>query len=474
MNPLLNFRQEFWYSVPLFKTVNRQTTRFSPQQPGPFTNSGWNYRFQSNGFTFNTYKQGEYARGTLWVTEHFSRRTILIDDAGTIIKVISAPNTTTVGCDYSLENRCGREIFRNYNLCWAGGAPGIANTGPNGQTQLFMSDEHFHRISRVNLPYNTTTVNGTSCLPEPTQGIAPGIIPNTISASGLGGTSLGVVAWNNQLIVRDKLRYVIWNNYAADGAESVPPSVLGQTSGDSRIPNDMGSRSAHAVDDMDRLWYVYIFGELVSYQLPLQSNSIPVSAHTKLYWADDPTSQVVVHTGQSAVSFDPFNKALWLSDHANHRLLRITNYNEIATGKLLVDAVLGQPNKTSNQCNITQQENWIASGPPSANTLCNPQFTKFDRMGNFYVVENTFECHGNNRIIMYEASDMRNISTMFPLLSAKKVFVRKSLTEQASCNGSLTGEPFSPVSIAFDSQNHMIVGNDGYYPDDKERVWKQL
>lgn len=444
-----------------------------PQQTGTFVNWPEPYVFRANGFIFNTYKQGIYSQGLMWINERDARRTILIDDQGTILKVVGAPDGNTRGCEYDRYRVCGGDIFQNYNLCWQGGSPGIAMTGSGGSPQLFLADEHFHRIARIDLPYNTSIFNGASCVPQPTQGLMPGIIPNTISPQLINGSSVGLVVAGNQLIVKDRERYMIWNDYLANTTSS--PVILGQSTGDAWIPKDMGSRSQHAVDDHNRMWYVGPRGSIRVYQLPLSASSIPIAQVDTLYWADAPSQAVQTNTFESAIAFDPFNKAIWLTDHVNNRVLRISNYNAVATGgSLLVDAVLGQPNKQSVLCNVTQESGWIAPGPPTARSLCNPQFLEFDRSGNFYIVENTYECHGNNRIIMYEASDIASISSMFPMTAAKKVFVRSSLTEQASCNQSTVNAPYSPVSIAFDSNNHMIVGNDGYYSDEKDRAWRQL
>lgn len=446
------------------------------QQPGPFANSSWQYYFQATGFTFNTYKTGEYAAGTIWINEHDARRTTLIDDNGTIIKVIGAPDTLHVGCDYAAYGACGKSIENNFNLCWPGGSPILANTGTGGAAQMFLADEQFHRIARINMPYTPTG----QCVPEITQGFSPGLEPNSIGPRAIAGGTQGVISFSNQLIIKDKHRYLAWDNYTEPIAESQTPLIIGQTTSTSKTPNGLGSRSEHAIDDKNRLWITEdrsgntTEGKIRIYQLPFQQSSTPIGINKQLFWADDPTTAISFDTFESGIAFDPFNKKLWIADRSNHRLLRVSNYDQFSTGKLLVDAVIGQPNKQSLKCNNTQDYGWTAPGSPTASSLCDPRLMEFDRKGNMYVVENTYECHGNNRIVMYEANDIGSISTLFPNTAAKKVWVRNSLTEKVICDANKTNEPYSPISLAFDSANHMVVGNDGYYGNEPDRAWRQL
>ncbi len=100
---------------------------------------------------------------------------------------------------------------------------------------------------------------------------------------------------------------------------------------------------------------------------------------------------------------------------------------------------------------------------------------EFDKFGNLYLVENAYECHPNDRITMYTVEDLKNATGLFPDIMAKKVFVANNFNQHGGCNslGKLT-EPFSPVSLAFNSKNNMIVGNDGYYGIPELRQLRQL
>lgn len=68
-----------------------------------------------------------------------------------------------------------------------------------------------------------------------------------------------------------------------------------------------------------------------------------------LYWADEPDKEVDFRCEQP-LAFDPNTKALWVYDHTHHRLLRVKNPDDFK-GKLLVDAVIGQKNKTDGALN---------------------------------------------------------------------------------------------------------------------------
>jgi len=432
----------------------------SPKQDGSFLNYDWQYYFQATGFTFNTYKEGEYAQGKLWVNEHQINRTILIDDEGNIIKVIGAPNKYYRGCDYGNYNRCGQNIFQSFNLCWPGGMIGIDNAN-----NIYLADETFNRIARFSLPYN---VSSNNCLPTPNAGLFLGTTPNSVSGYKFTA-SVGTIPFKSQqLIAKDPFRYLVWNNYLEKGIGEKADFIIGQENENIRTGNDLGERSLHTIDDQNRLWAFNGSGKIIVYQLPFRENNQPPLANdVPLYWRD--TDKLVDYNSfESGLAFDKINKAIWITDRKNHRLLRVSNYNNFR-GKLYVDAVLGQPDKNHTKCNHDQEE----PGEPTASSLCHPYALQFDKFGNLYVIENTYECHGNDRIVVFLAEDLRRINTLFPQLEAKKVFIASDFTHRGGCIPK-ENEPHSPVAIAFNSKNEMVIGNDGYYINENERHLKQL
>jgi hypothetical protein len=236
------------------------------------------------------------------------------------------------------------------------------------------------------------------------------------------------------------------------------------------------------------LWYKlgdFYFENNKTYNITL-SNNVDLADVGKAVLADSIkifyTSEID-YSAVFGVAFDPINKKLWVADKKNNRLLRISNYDDIdnlASGsKLYVDMVLGQTSKYGICCNQVSKldgvcpTSWLAVSPPNASTLCVPNVIKFDKFGNLYVIENAYECHGNHRIIMYTAEDISSATNMFPNLEAKNVFSVPDFTFWGGCPLQINA-PHSPIGIAFNSKNEMIVGNDGYYINETERPWKQI
>lgn len=449
-----------------------------PKQDGPIVDWSDPYIFRATGFTFNTLKTDEcidkdcvhrYKDGVLWVNEHNSFRTLLLDDKGTILQVIGAPDAYHRGCSYDLQGQCGQNISQNLNLCWPGGSIGMDNAN-----NIYLADEQFNRIARFAVPYKLVTKNTPlgiiSCLPTDNGGLLQGPQPNS-KGNGKWSATTGMLIFGNQLIVRDENRFLVWNDYLNKpyGADA-----------DIVVTTDNSALGFHTVDDKNRLW-ISNGQKLLIYQLPFTCPGISpciisgdvsrLAKDVPLYWSDD-ISEVSYNMRNGGLAFDPLTKKMWMLDSDHHRLLRIKNYDldpQKTTTKYIVDAVIGQRDKTTTGCNQGRGEN-----NPSADSLCDVNQVKFDRLGNLFVVDNTYECHANDRIFMFPKEDLLGIKTLFPKLEAKKSFVVDSPNLRGTCNVGKLNEPFSPVSLAFNSKNEMVVGNDGYYGDKAQREKKQL
>lgn len=287
------------------------------------------------------------------------------------------------------------------------------------------------------------------------------------------------------MIAKDWGRIMVWNNYLTQPMGADATFVLGQPNKSTRDYNtwELGARAGHAIDNKSRLWTSDGHGKLMVFQLPLTASSEPLAQDIKLYWNDQRTTEVtsidqydgVTQRGYDArdITFDTINNKLWISDQ--NRLLRISNYDNYS-GKLYVDMVIGQVSKSANTCN--------RGGSRAANVLCNASTIRFDTLGNLYAVENDYECRvepysGNNRISVFLANDIKNASGIFPNLSAKKVFNPTNPgmlnAPPGRCKNLTTDEPYSPVMIAFNSRNEMVIANDGEYVTNyEERPLKQL
>lgn len=416
--------------------------------------------FHAMGFEFNPYRVGDLAAGVLWVRDG-GKRVLLIDDDGNVIKTINSKDKNSLGGDQAYAG-CPYNIYDpNYFMNWDPGG----SIGFDKDNNIYLTDDLFHRVSRYNLPtYSFVNINGVMCPPKPNGGLFKGFDANIKSKDSLG-EAIGAVVFNNQLIVQDERRIKVWNDYMT--------KIFGEVA-DYEISGGLASASlrTNAIDDNNRLWTMNESGQIRIYQLPFtQDNQPPIKDAINLYWADD--QGLVNYGGFGGIAFDKVNKKMYLADPPNHRILRFSNYNDFGNGKLLVDMVIGQPDKLTIKCNNNQEMPWLASGNPTANSLCFPVVIKFDNQGNLYVVENTYECHGNDRITVFLSSDLNTASGLFPMIAAKKAFVG-TLTSIGPCGPNSIGQPGSPVTLAFNNRNELVIGNDGYYGDITLRHKRQL
>ena len=411
------------------------------------------YWFTSTGFQFNTYTEGPYANGVLWASEHDpGKRVILLDGSSNFVALINGRDKYDWRGKWGDYDKHAGECSDHQNsLRWPSASPAF-----DSNNNIYLADEGRFDTVRYGLPYNLIAKpSGATCFPDP-NGWYLGPNPKV---NNKFGEPVGMIPFGLQLVIKDIGRMLVWNDFYGkqDYAAFPDYNVLFE-----------GDRAFHAIDDYNRLWV----GSSAIYQLPFSSgNQQPLEKPVELFWKDD--GAPVSYSGQG-IAFDSVNRKLWIADTANHRVLRVSNYYETGqNNKLIVDLVIGQPDKNTIKCNNTQTEGWTAPGAPKATSLCHPYEIRTDTSGNLYVVENNYECHGNNRISVFMASDIVNATTLFPNIAARKVFVRNSLTEQVSCE-KRPNEASRPVSIAFNSKNQLVMGNDGYYPVNNERHLKQL
>jgi hypothetical protein len=225
----------------------------------------------------------------------------------------------------------------------------------------------------------------------------------------------------------------------------------------------------HAIDHVNRIWMTGEHRKLMCWQLPFVTGAAPLRQQIPIYWADAPT-QEVQYDCTIALTFEPATQALWVSDSSRHRILRVRLPTDIVKGKLLVDAVIGQNNKTAGLINR-------GMSAPDASSLGNVNDLTVDRHGNLFVVDNSYEGEPNGRVMAFLAADLVNISTMFPNIAAQKLYVTETFnqTNILRIHDPVHGDaPFSPVAVAFNSRNEMVIANDGYYRDPQNRLIRQL
>ncbi len=444
------------------------------KQPLPFAkHDGWpvEYYPQMTGFEFNMTSIPEYANGKLWLVENEGRRILLIDYEGNIVHVLNgSPEKITTLEDPVAKYRKGAindycdmvngDPFIKICNIWPGGSLGFDN-----QNNIYIADEWSHQMVRFSLPYNMIkNEDGRVFVPRSNGGWMTDGEPNSVSPDKFSEAG-GLVAYKNQLIVRDKNRLMVWNNYKDNPNQRPADIIIGQKDGYQKLGNDIARDAFHTIDDSDRLWTFGAHGKIVVYQLPFVNGSVPIDESIDLYWSD--TKEKIDYAGQRGIAFDPVSKAMYVADTKHHRIFRIGNYKDIQTkGRLYVDMVIGQPDKNSVKCNHDQEEGWVATGPAKADGMCLPTDIEFDRLGNLYVVENIYEGHGNMRISVWMKDKIDQAMAqkiLFPKIATEKVFVQNNVDVQAVAYDNYENRPSSPVSIAFNSNGEMIVANDGSY-----------
>jgi sugar lactone lactonase YvrE len=424
------------------------------------------YRFtHCTGLVFPKFDGGFEAdaairRNQVWVYDR--TRLLLLDRNGNILQAIGATDLISEGFSDRMYAQSEMNYLDDFNPRWPGGSVGF-----DDDNNIYLADEVFHRIARYELPYQLRTIdhNGqpTLALPFTNGGLFPGVRPNRVGPAHALADGVGAITFGNQLILRNYQRYMVWNDYKSVDRYGGPADLfVGQRDGwslDRR--NHLFTRSMHTIDNMNRLWATGEHGRLMAYQLPLNAESEPLGELIPLYWKDQPEVEVNYNCSQ-ALAFEPQSNRLWIFDSSHHRLLRIQIPDDL-TQKLLVDAVVGQTNKDDGSVNRGMDH-------PDAASFGDVNDIKFDRSGNLFVVDNTYELHHNGRIIAFLAKDMAEINTLFPAIQAQRVYVATDFNQPVGQRIFLPGEqPFSPVCIAFNRQNEMVVGNDGYYGGDFTR-----
>ena len=460
--------------TPPFRNGMAATRSLLPNQPlrGDYTKD---YRLShATGLVFNPVKTGDwidaeakthrYRDGVFWVHDWGGggKRTLLLDGRGNILLTIGAPDLYTHGCTWELYGRRGSAPETPFNLAAPGGMIGF-----DSANNIYLADSFWHRVARFAIPYRLQKTERGVCLPDSNGGLFPGAIPNSLGPGRFSGPCLGATVFRDQLIVRDHKRYMVWNDYLAkpDGADA--DLIVGQADGEHDDQDNLiYGRSMHVIDHNHRLWTASAHAKLMVYQLPMKAGAKPLRELIPLYWADAPDEKVQYDSTQP-VAYDPRSRTIWIVDTSRHRLLRIRNPDDLE-GKLLVDVVLGQKNKLDGALNRGMAK-------PDAASFGEVNDIRFDRLGNLFVVDNTYEGHPNGRVIAFLAEDLAKIKTMFPDIKAKRLYVTERF-DQTDINRihDAVDQPFSPVCIAFNSRNEMVIGNDGYYRDPRLRSIRQL
>lgn len=437
-----------------------------PTQDGPFENwdsfnGSGTYTPEITGLTFGPdFRSPTSGVPQLIVSGHADFRLLQLDEAGRITQTLGSRSPRHRGGDVEyagIYNQCG-SMYESARLWWPGGSIGF-----DEENNIYLADEKFHRVSRYALPYVTRmTQNGIECLPDP-NGHLLFTGPNVQTPESLG-TMVGAVVHDDQLIVLDQgFQLKAWNGYAQKEHGAQP---------DVTVPNVMVDRfkMTQAVDDQSRLWLRGEHGSLTVFQLPLNNESTPIAKSLKLYWAD--TKEEVNLQMVFGATYDPTGNHMYIIDQRGARILRIADHTDL-NGMLLVDRVFGQISKGGTQCNQGKTA-------PTADSLCGATQISFDRRGNMFIVDNNYECHKNNRILAYSRESLVGKrptpiphNQLFFRTQPDYILGARNAVSTGVCDNNQVNLPTSPVTVEFDSENRLVLGNDGYYGD-QQRELRQL
>jgi hypothetical protein len=136
----------------------------------------------------------------------------------------------------------------------------------------------------------------------------------------------------------------------------------------------------------------------------------------------------------SAVARNPIGDELYVADSGNHRILIFTS-NPLDA---IADAVIGQPDFTSNSPNTSRNTSPNTSGV-SATSLNNPQGLKMDAGSRLYVADTD-----NHRVLVFDRNN--------PDASADTVIGQPDFTSNAPNNGGISAQSLhSPRGLATDA-----------------------
>ncbi len=342
--------------------------------------------------------------------------------------------------------------------------------------------------------------------------VAPGGRPTADSmANGVGG----VAVYGNQLIVADRSRLLIWNNFdPATLTIGGQPLTNGIPADDLYGEADFGSGANYSSVRQTflypqvvngELWVnrfqefspkrsdLYVFSDPLSHTPPAPRviPLTPVGTFTgypvrgcpgPAYCNCAGTSQGCQNNRIFATPIDngapldfavtPSGNEVWVADRANSRVFRIVSLDNPAA--MQVDVVLGQPTIASVSCNGGGLPQCQGVPPATAQSLCVPYDVSVDAHGNVFIADNGCENGTDQRVLEFDA-DLFPLGASTAVLAptATRVFGKgvcnpggESCFTSAECSVGATCDPaatfISPFKPTFHSSGSMLIGNNPY------------
>jgi hypothetical protein len=221
------------------------------------------------------------------------------------------------------------------------------------------------------------------------------------------------------------------------------------------VPRDNAGEASFGPVKTDKNLRVYVAhsnsynlkSEVLIYQAPLAIGAAPVKTLTGAIPVLGGGQIVLTHA--AGVAPTDHGEFLWISEPANHRVIRVRNP---LSATPVVDVILGQQTlEQSNSATPPHCNRGVLPPSPAAalNVLCFPGAISLDRKGNLFVSDHFIELAGNFRLLMFP-----------PIAAPAATALRMPAAAKAFPNtGARTHATFEP---AFDSQNRMVVGFNPY------------
>jgi len=398
----------------------------------------------------------------VWVADGANNRIIKFNHVtGQALDCIGQPNLTTfIGI--------GKYVRPDGTVADFGQPDGSISI--DAQTNLYFTSFHdFNKLVRIPLPI---TRNAEGHVWSNGEMMKEGVNEN--SARAMWG-NYGMARWNTQLFVRDRYRIMVWTNYPAAVNFQSADCVIGQSTTDQNEPGGtFEGRSLGMLHASSNVLFVTADTKLFMFHLPITNGgrayapfkTIDGGQANQLKWADDQRDCTPVTF--SGVCYDACSNVLWVAhnhsgtSHPGARVLRIRNPFAAIP---LVDLVLGQTNKTGG---LKNKGKYVEPDGPfsvDATDMANPAHVFLDNYRNLYVVDSGYEGRidnaGNRRVVRFDEAHTHPVGgNIFPNTAADAVFCKPTFT--ATRDFVDANRPGTPIALAFDGNNAMVLTDDTY------------
>jgi hypothetical protein len=382
--------------------------------------------------------------GAIWVSDTDNDRMLQYVN-GVPTRVLSKGDFTATGCIGGLVG----DGALYPQVCGPHGSLGIDRDG-----SVYSGDLQEHHLERFPGPIPLPNAQHIARSPDGyllDGGVFQG---NKIGPAGFDNPG-DVVLTPLGMIVADRRRMQFWTGYASGplngGASN---GVLGQTDAFSWVQNDptRGDYTAIALDGTHHLLYTTA-GRIIA---AWSTQSGLASAATPTFEIVSPlptTTGASIDFNTTGIAIDEPTDSAWISDSSHHRVLRIIN---LSLSTRQVDTVIGQPDDATAGCNRGN-----GRFAPVANGFCVPSQVTFDRLGNLYVVDGTWEAQGNQRALEFDRAGLPAIPAaqlFWPAggPSATRVYAKNGFGAVA-CDPDYINQPCTPRFLSFEPVTNRMV-----------------